>query len=172
MTPHLDILEQRDSLARPFVMSALFHAAVAGLLILSTYTIARNREVWGSSEVKAGDAVSVHVVNIPLPSRQGPVNPVANDTESQVPQQPKPEPKKQVKQPEPNAIPIQSRTAERQPRPQSQQRYQAQVPPQNQVYSSQAPAAVSPLFQKPGSGQVGVGTSGWIGAQFANLKVD
>jgi len=167
MTQHLDILDQSDSLRKPFLISALFHLSVAALLLISTYTLNRNREVWGSSNVKAGDAVAVNSVKtIPLPSRQGPINPVANDTQSQVPQQPKPEPKKQVKQPEPNAIPIQSRLAEKQPRPQSPQRYQAQVPPPNQVYSSQAPAANTPIFQKPGSGQVGVGQNNILGNRF------
>ena len=167
MTQHLDILDQSESLRKPFLFSAIFHLSVAALLAISTYTIARNREVWGSSTVKAGDAVAVNAVkSIPLPSRTGPVNPVANDTESQVPQQPKPEQKKQVKQPEPNAIPIQSRLAEKQPRPQSPQRYQAQPPLPNQLQSSQAPAAISPFFQKPGSGQVGVGENNILGNRF------
>ena len=167
MTQHLDILDQPESLRKPFLFSAIFHLSVAALLAISTYTIARNREVWGSSSVKAGDAVAVNAVkSIPLPSRTGPVNPVANDTESQVPQQPKPEPKKQVKQPEPNAIPIQSRLAEKQPRPQSNQRYQPQVPPPNQVYSTQPPAAISQMFQKQGSGQIGVGENNILGNKF------
>jgi protein TonB len=37
---------------------------------------------------------------------------------------------------------------------------------QNQVFSSQAPAAVSPMFQKPGSGGVGVGPNSAFGNQF------
>ncbi len=62
------------------------------------------------------------------------MNPVANDTESQVPQAPKPEPKKQVKVPR-NAIPLKSRYAKKQPRPKRSQRYRPQPPAQNQVFS-------------------------------------
>ena len=84
-------------------------------------------------------------------------NPVANDTESQVPQAPKPEPKKQVKAPEENAIPLKSRTAKKQPQQQAEQRYRPEPLRPNQVTASQAPAAVRPMFQKAGSGGVGVG---------------
>ncbi len=167
MTQHVDILDERDSLRKPFVMSTVFHVAVFGLMIVSTLAFNRHTDVWGSTSTHAGDAVAVNAVkNIPLPSRTGLVNPVANDTESQVPQAPKPEPKKQAKQPEPDAVPIKSRQAEKQPRPQSQQRYYPQPPPSNQVYSTQPPAAISPMFQKPGSGQVGVGQNNILGNRF------
>ena len=66
---------------------------------------------------------------IPLPSRAGKINPVANDTESQVPQAPKPEPKKQVKVPDEDAIPLKSRLAKKQPRPEAPQRYRSAEPP-------------------------------------------
>ena len=66
-------------------------------------------EVWGSANTSAGSAVAINSVkSIPLPSRAGKINPVANDTESQVPQAPKPEPKKQVKVPDEKAIPLQA----------------------------------------------------------------
>jgi protein TonB len=106
------------------------------------------------------------VKNIPLPSRAGQVNPVANDTESQVQQAPKPEPKKQVKEPEPKAIPMKSRVVERQPRQQAPQRYRPYPPAPNQVFSSTAPAAVTPMFQKPGAGGVGVGPNSVFGNKF------
>jgi len=167
MTQHVDILDERDSLRKPFVMSTVFHVVVFGLLILSTLSFNRSREVWGSTNVQGGGAVAIQQSRtLPLPSRIGPINPVANDTQSQVPQAPKPEPKKQVKQPEPDAVPLKNRQAEKQPRPQSQQRYYPQPPPPNQVYSSQAPAAISPMFQKPGSGGVGVGQNNALGTRF------
>jgi protein TonB len=94
------------------------------------------------------------------------VNPVANDTESQVQQPPKPEPKKQAKEPEPKAIPLKSRVAERQPRPQAPQRYRPYPPVPNQVFSSQAPAAVAPMFEKAGSAGVGIGPNSVFGNRF------
>ncbi len=166
MDQHADILDQQESLGGPFVQSVLLHAAIAAALIVSTISFQHSREVWGSSNTSAGTAVTVNAVkSIPLPSRTGIVNPVANDTESQVPQAPKPEPKKQVKVPD-DAIPLKSRLARKQPRPQALQRYRPEPPVQNQVFSHEAPAAVSPMFQKPGSGGVGVGPNSAFGNQF------
>jgi protein TonB len=167
MTPRLDILEEQDSLRAPFLESVIFHAAVFGLLALGGISYQHSREIWGGPKTQAGDAVQVNAVkNIPLPSRTGQVNPVANDTENQVQQPPKPEPKKQVKEPEPKAIPMKSRVVERQPRQQAQQRYRPYPPVPNQVFSSEAPAAVSPMFQKPGSGGVGIGPNSVFGNRF------
>jgi periplasmic protein TonB len=166
MPEHADILDQQESLGGPFVQSVLLHAAIAGALIVSTISFQHSHQVWGSASTSAGTAVAINSVKtIPLPSRAGIKNPVANDTESQVPQAPKPEPKKQVKAPE-KAIPLKSRLAKMQPRPEALQRYRPQPPAQNQVFSHEAPAAVSPMFQKPGSGGVGVGPNSTFGNQF------
>jgi periplasmic protein TonB len=166
MDQHADILDQRESLGGPFVQSVLLHAAIAGSLIVSTISFQHSRQVWGSANTSAGTAVAINSVKtIPLPSRAGIVNPVANDTESLVPQAPKPEPKKQVKVAD-NAVPLKSRLAKKQPRPEAAQRYRPQPPAANQVFSRDAPAAVSPMFEKPGSGAVGVGTNSTFGNQF------
>ena len=167
MTPRIDILEERDSLRAPFLESVAFHAAVFGLLAVGGISYEHSREIWGGPKTQSGDAVQVNAVkNIPLPSRAGRVNPVANDTESQVQQPPRPEPKKQVKEPEPKAIPMKSRVVERQPRPQAQQRYRPYPPVPNQVFSSEAPAARSEMFQKPGSAGVGIGPNSVFGNRF------
>src|SRR5271170_3328097 len=149
MDQHADILDQPESLGGPFVQSVLLHVAVAAALIVSTISFEHSRQVWGSASTSAGTAVAINSVKtIPLPSRAGHVNPVANDTESQVQQAPKPEPKKQVKTPD-DAIALKSRLAKKQPRPEAPQRFRAQPPAQNQVFSRDAPAAVSPMFEKP-----------------------
>jgi protein TonB len=145
----------------------LLHAAIAAALIVSTLTFKHSHEVWGSANTSAGTAVAINSVKtIPLPSRAGKINPVANDTESQVPQAPKPEPKKQVKVPDEDAIPLKSRLAKKQPRPEAPQRYRPEAPAPNQVFSREAPAAVSPMFEKPGSGGAGVGVNSAFGNQF------
>ncbi len=167
VTPRVEILEERDSLRWPFFGSVGLHAAVFGLLVLGTISYRHSREIWGSTTTQTGNAVQVNAIkNIPLHSRTGQVNPVANDTESQVQQPPKPEPKKQVRAPEPKAIPMKSRLAETQPRQQAQQRYRPLPPLPNQVFTSEAPAAVSPMFEKPGSGGVGVGPNSVFGNRF------
>jgi protein TonB len=166
MRTHTDILDQQESLRGPFVGSVALHAAVAGALIISTLSFNHSREVWGGP-THAGDAVAVNAVKtIPLPSHSGPVNPVANDTESQVPQAPKPEPKKQVKVPEEKAIPLKSRTAQKQPKQQAQQRYRPEPLRENQVTAAEAPAARTPIFQKPGGGAVGLGQNNSLGNRF------
>jgi protein TonB len=165
MRTHTDILDQQESLRGPFVGSVALHGAVAGLLVVSTLSFQSHREVWGGP-THAGDAVAVNAVkSIPLPSRSGRVNPVANDTESQVQQAPKPEPKKQVKVPDEKAIPIKTRAAQKQPKQQAQQRYRPEPLRPNQVTAAEAPAARSPLFQKPG-GAVGLGQNSTLGSRF------
>jgi protein TonB len=167
MQQHVDILDEQDSLGGPFVQSVLLHAAVAAALIISSLQFQHSRQIWGSTNTGAGTAVAVNSVKtIPLPSRAGQINPVANDTESQVPQEPKPEPKKQVKVPDEDAVPIKSRLAKKQPKPQASQTWHPKLIPENQVFSRLAPAAVSPMFQKPGAGGVGVGPNSAFGNQF------
>jgi protein TonB len=169
MAARYDILEQRESFTAPFLESILVHAAIAGALILSTISFQHSHETWGSTSTQNGNAVPVTAVkSIPLPSRRGPVNPVANDTEAQVPQAPKVQPKKQVKAPPEKAIPLlKKRHIDTRPLEEpSEQRFRAQPPQPNQVYSQQAPAAVSPMFQKPGSGGVGIGQNSVLGNQF------
>ncbi len=166
MADHADILDQQDSLRGPLLQSVLLHGAIVGAFILASISYQHSREVWGSAQTSAGSAVAINSVkSIPLPSRAGHINPVANETESQVPQAPKPEPKKQVKVPE-NAIPIKSRFAKQQPKPQALQHYHPQPPAQNQVFSRDAPAAVSNIFQKPGAGGVGPVPNSAFGNQF------
>ncbi|HUA22253.1 MAG TPA: TonB family protein [Bryobacteraceae bacterium] len=172
MTPHIthaDVLDERESLRGPFLKSMLLHAALAGFFIVSSISFQRSHENWGSANISAGDAVTVNAVkSIPLPSRAGPVNPVANDTEFQVPQPPKPEPRRQVKVPPKEAIPLPSRVPKRRPQPQPEapERYHPQPIKENQAFHREGPAAVSPLFQKPGAGAVGVGQNSVFGTQF------
>ncbi|HTW65025.1 MAG TPA: TonB family protein [Bryobacteraceae bacterium] len=168
MDHHADILDQQDSLRGPLFQSVLLHAAVAGAFIVASINYQHSREVWGSAQTAAGSAVAVTAVKtIPLPSRAGHINPVANDTESLVPQAPKPEPKRQVRQIDEKAIPLsRHRMIKPQPRQQALQRYHPEPPPPNQVFSHEAPAAVSPMFQKVGSGGVGVAPNSTFGTQF------
>src|SRR5260370_7554702 len=150
MRQYVDILDHAESLRKPFVQSIIFHAAVFGALIVSTISYHSNRQIWGSDSIRAGDAVTVTPVNIPLPSRQGRINPVANDTESVAPQAPKQEIKKQAKEPEPKAIPMKSRFAEKQPKPAVQQKYRPPTPlPLNHIPRNLPQPPAPPLFQTP-----------------------
>lgn len=168
MNQHADILDQQESLGGPFVQSVLLHAAIAGALIISSISFQHSRQVWGSANTAAGTAVAINSVKtIPLPSRAGKINPVANDTESQVPQTPtpKPQPKVEVKVPE-KAIPLPSKLARKQPQPEVSHVYRPERIPENQLLSHVGQAAVSPMFEKPGSGGAGVGVNSAFGNQF------
>jgi protein TonB len=166
MNRHVDILDQQELLGAAFVQSVLLHAAVAGALILSSISFQHSRELLGSANTSAGNAVAVNsVTSIPLPARAGIKNPVANPTESQVPQPEKLQPKKQTQVPD-DAVPLKYRTAKKQPLQQATERYHPQPLAPNQIVSSQSPAAVSPMFEKPGSGGVGVGPNSTFGNQF------
>src|SRR5262245_52692967 len=113
MSPHVDILEQPDSLKRPFWFSLIFHVSVAGFLVLYTWGPLGTRILIGSEHPGGGglgNAVTVKPL-VELPSNGGRTNPVANPTESQVPAPPpkaKPQPK--VKEPKPNAIALKGAT--------------------------------------------------------------
>lgn len=168
MPQYVDILDQPESLGGPFVQSVLLHAAIAGALVVSSISFQHSRQVWGSANTAAGTAVAVNSVKtIPLPSRAGKINPVANDTESQVPEAPapKPQPKREVKVAE-DAVPLPSKLARRQPRPEASHTYRPQAIPENQLLSHIGQAAVSPMFEKPGSGGAGVGANSAFGNQF------
>lgn len=168
MPGHADILDDQESLAKPFLGSIVFHALVAGLLLWSAVYTARSRETWGLAVPTGSGTVAITPVQaINLPPRVGPKNPVANDTESRVPQAPKEDPRKYVKAPEPDAIPLKSRIPPKPSRTETaQQKYRPEPVRPNQVFSTEAPAAVTQMFQKPGMGSVGVGENTVLGSRF------
>jgi outer membrane biosynthesis protein TonB len=167
MPAHTDILDDRESLAMPFVGSVVLHAALAGAFVYLALYQQQHRVNWGFENAGGGPgSVAISPVKtLPLPQRSGQINPLANQSESRLPQIPaKPQPKAQPKRPEPDAIPLKSNTR---PRPEAaQNRYR---PPReelpNQVYSHEAPALVSNMIAKTGSGQLGVGAAGPLGTQ-------
>ena len=117
-----------------------------------------------------GGAVGITPVErIPIQTRQGRINPVANDTESQIPSAPvKPQPKQAVRE-DPKAVALKSRNAQKKPAPPTTPQTYSSIkePRQNQVYSSTGQAATSPMFsQAPGGGGVGSGSSSPFGNRF------
>jgi periplasmic protein TonB len=167
MTERIDILDERESVRNPLFGSLALHVGIVALAALWAVVGTTGSEKWGDPNSLGGGAVGITAVErIPLPSRQGRINPVANDTESQVPSAPlKPQPKQTVKE-DPNAIALKSRNAKK-PGPQmTPQKYTAPAKP-NQVYSSTGQAATSPMFsQAPGGGGVGSGSQNPFGNRF------
>lgn len=181
MSARTDILDQPERLRGAFWGSVALHAGMIGVFIGATVIQPFGKvEHWGDPNGGRFGAVAVNSVpSIPLPNRGSVPNPVANDTESQVPQAPskvKAQPK--VKAPDPNAIALKSRNAKQRPTPATaapnkwadQQQYKP-----NQLYSTRGQVASSPLYNLPGGGGVGVGTNSPFGTQFgyyANLLRD
>ena len=170
MATHPDILDQHDSLGKPFVTSITFHALLFGS-IAAFSLISGTTEHLGDPKSMGGGAVAITPVSkIPLPSRQGRVNPVANDTHSVIPA--KPEKVEKVKAPEPDPDAISLKTKKQRKRLEdlaaAQQKYTALKDPKpNQVYSRTAPAAVSPMYSAaPGGGGVGSGSTSPFGNRF------
>ena len=171
MATQTHALPHPDPLAKPMLGSVLLHVGVVAFFVLLTAQFEKTRETWGSSKPSAGGAVAITPVStIPLPPRRGPKNPVANDTDSVVPQAPRQEKaKEKAPPPDPDAIALKTRKKYK-PEPviASTQRYRPPDPYRtNQVYSSQAPAAVSPMFaQKGGPGQIGLDQNSVLGSRF------
>jgi TonB family protein len=167
--PYADAFDQREPLGKPFLGSLALHAGVAALLAAGTIISSRTPERWGDKESLGGSTVVSPVARIPMVARSGAVNPVATDTESQVPQAP-PKPKAAVREkaPEPNAIPLRTRTASKKASPDtaSTQRYRPNTETKsNQLYGTTGQAMVSPMMGQVGSGGVGLGT-GSLGDRF------
>jgi protein TonB len=171
MAPHVDILDERESLRRSFFGSMALHLAIAGAIVAYALVGNRPRVLWGDPSSLAGGSMTVGVVKqIPLPSRAGLVNPLANDTESSVPQAPpKPKPVERAAEPEPDAIPLKSRSPQKKPAPKAASRDQFRVPGSersNQLSSSSGQALTSPMIGMTGSGGIGVGTGSPFGSRF------
>ena len=170
MTQRMDILDEQESLRTPLAGSVAAHLGIVALAFAYMSLHGGSQvERWGDPKSLGGGAVGITPVQrIPLPSRQGRVNPVANDTESQIPSAPvKPQPK-QAPREDPTAIALKSRSTQKKgPQTTAPQKYAAAPPKEHQVYSSTGQAATSPMFsQAPGGGGVGSGSASPFGNRF------
>ncbi len=174
MPAHPDILDERETLGGPFVRAVGLHLGIVAMVVgWSYFELNGHVEKWGDPKSLGGGAVSITPVSIPLPQREGRINKVANDTDSQVPAPPKPEPKKKVKIPEPDAISLKSKVKQpkqkSKPEPEAPPRKYTNVPDPkpNQVYSRTGQALTSPTFaQAQGGGGVGSGSQSPFGNRF------
>src|SRR5690242_14359861 len=170
MVAHPDILDQPEPLGKWIVASIILHIAVTGALLAHNFIHGKPFLI-GDPHGGGFGAVAVNTVaTIPLTARSGPVNPVANDTESHVPTPlPKTKALPKVKAPEPDAIAI-GKLAKRKPAP------MAAAPPnkfreqqkfaENQLYSPAGQAVNSPMYNRPGGGGVGIGNNSPFGTAF------
>lgn len=161
----------RDPMGKAFAGSLATHGVVAAMLVLSGFwNLTKNN--FGSQATSTG-SVGVDIVKtIPLPRREGPVNPLANDTKSIVPETPAPVIKlqKQVKAQPENAIPIPDKIEKpRKLSPQQQVQTLFRPPEQyksNQVYSNVPQAANTPMYGIQGANGIDIGPASVLGTRF------
>ena len=169
--PRVDVLDEQERLSGPLLVSLALHGAIFAGLVVTGYIAKSAVEQWGDPKSLGGGSVGITpVAKIPLPSRAGIENKVANDTESTIPTPPKPQPKRQQPKEDPDAIAIKSRHSPKRPSDliTPNQKYTSVPEPRsNQVYSSVGQAAVSPMFSlAPGGGGVGSGSQNPFGYGF------
>jgi protein TonB len=174
MSQYLETLDQPESLGKHWLASVAVHAGMVGLAFLGGITVSNKPNDWGSPNVGGGGSVSITPVKtIPLPSRPGLVNPLANDSNTTVPLPP-PKPKVEPKavEPEPDAIPIKGKKAEKNKKkreepvsPKTTYRAPGRDEP-NQLTSDVGPALKSPLIGQAGPGGIGVGQGSTLGTRF------
>lgn len=173
MASHTDILDRPEGLRGPFWGSVTLHVLFIGSLFASAW-LGRGLNLQMGSPTGGGLGSSVlvdPVASIPLPNRGGMENPVANDTESAVPEPPKVAPKTtpKVMAPRPDAIPLKDDSLPKRPSRAAAQpnkwREQQQFD-RSQLYSSAGQRISSPAYGQTGGGGVRVGDSSPFGSQF------
>jgi TonB family protein len=169
MTQHADILDQRDPIRGAFIGALALHASLVGAAALYSW-MNGHTDLFGAKNA-GGGAIGVEAVNtIPI-LHTGAQNPVAHDTQSQVPQQPaKPIQQAKKEKVSPDAIPLKTRMKKRLADVASErQRFRPfKELDSNQVFSQQAPQVSNPLFAAtPGTGRVGTGVNTTLGNRFA-----
>ena len=176
MTAHTDILDERESLKRPLLFSVVMHGTIVLALVFGGIASGRPRDLWGSPNSTGGSSVGITPVSqIPLPARGGPVNPLANDSESSAPEPP---PAKQETQrkpvPDAAAIAIKSKAQPKKKTSRldtSTKRSKLITPPSlDQVYSTTGSALRSPLVGQTGSGGAKMGSGGAFGNRFGAYR--
>lgn len=167
-TRSIDVLDQPEPLRGPFLWALVFHVTLLGGLSIYGWMMGQT-DAFGAMDA-GGSAIGVQAVeSIPL-ARSGPANPVSNDTESQVPQEPVKKPEVRAKQEKvsPKAVPLKMKEKRRPAEQTSENRkfrpFKDLDP--NQVFAKQAPQVSNPIYSSmPGSGRIGTSNT-TLGTRF------
>jgi periplasmic protein TonB len=148
--------------------SLLLHVCVIGALVGYQLWINRTRDTFGDPNSPGASAGISSVSQIPIPRRDARVNPVANDTETEIPKPDRPEPKTTPKtqRDDPDAIALEKRKKSPKETEKNNRKYLPDPTPPNQVSSNVGQAAVSPLIGVQGSGGIGAAANSPLGARF------
>ena len=166
MSAQADVLDQREPIGGAFWGALALHAVVFGGLALSNWV--STHESFGAPDA-GGAAVGVEAVkSIPL-AHNGPANPVANDSKSDVPQAPAKQEAVKEKEIPPDAVRIKGRTPKKASETTTKPRFRSfdDLEP-NQLTSTQPQAVSNQAFSaSPGAGRVGTGVNTTLGDRFA-----
>lgn len=160
----------RDPVGKAFAGSLITHGVVIALLAASgIFNLTKNN--FGAPHASSGSVGVTMVKTIPIPRREGPVNPLANDTTSIVPQAPAPvKLQKQVKAQPEKAIPIPDKVEKPKKLSPKEQMRDLFRPPEpyktNQVFSKTPQAANTPMYGLQGAGGIDVGPASVLGTRF------
>src|SRR5579859_3289011 len=83
---HPYLLEEPEKLGGPFTFSVVVHVAIIALFF--TAVIFKQPSLQLGAQTQGMGVTVTAVKTIPIPRKSGQVNPLANDTESVVPQEP------------------------------------------------------------------------------------
>lgn len=173
MASHAHTLDQPDNLAQPFWGSVFLHVAMAASILGFTFIGNRSPVQWGDPHGGGMGSVAITpVATIKLPSKEGPANPLANETQSHVPEPPaKKKVVEKVKAPDPDAILLKNpkatkRSPERTPAAAPNKFREQQQDRPNQLYTPGGAAVSSPLYGMKGGGGLQIGNDSPFGTQF------
>lgn len=170
MVAYAGELERRDSISRSLVASVGMHAGICVILAGFTWWIGKH-DLLGNENSGPGAATIETVDKIPTFNRPTRLNPVANDTQSEVPQQTKPETKIE-KQDEPDAIDLGDKKKPKKKKKEKAKELITKLTkeriytPSNQLSSSIGARMYTPMFtQVQGGGGVGLGSTNPFGTR-------
>ena len=153
-----------EKLRNPFAVSLGLHVAIGLSFLGLTLWKMRGSESFGVENPGAG-AFSVGVVNsINIPTREGKVQPLADDSPSEIEPAPVKEKKKLKPMFDDAGIQLDDKPSQRKERASNSSPNSSKD--LNRVTSNIGQAAVSPMFKQVGGGGIGIGPSAPIGKNF------
>jgi periplasmic protein TonB len=166
--PGRDLWDQPEPLNRAFVAAVTLHVTLLAAMGIYGW-VSSQHDSFGAQDA-GGGAIGIEAVkSIPL-LHTGQQNPIANDTESQVLQQPsKPIEREKEEKVSPNAVALKMKKRLPAYVASEHQKFRPfkQID-ENQVFAKQAPQVSNPLFSAmPGSGRIGTGANTTLGTRFA-----
>lgn len=162
---------RQDRLSKPLAASLAFHAGIVALVGgFAWWEQHRKVDTFGDPNAGPGAPTVDLVESIPSFRQSEQKQPVANETESQVPSLPKPQAKPAVEEDDPDAISLKSRrTPPKKPKkkqPVAKQSNQKRLYTPEQIYSSTGARVSTPMFAPAkGGGGVGLGSTNPFGTR-------